>query len=282
MQLPGTTAATGALENLFTLSALPQYAQAAPVAAAFHGIVYITGGEGCLQVDGVTHAFEEAELLLIARGQVYTLDSSNAAGYLLWFDDSFWLNTPNSARDCKTSLFGSIQQHQHLRPSPEAAAAVNELLQVMLAECVGPGYSNKPDVLAAYLKILVIKIANIPSLLSAETNNYHYQVYQQFINLVHRHYTQWHEVAAYADSLGVSTRKLGEICKTFQGKGAKELIIHQLLESSRRLLQFSNRPVKEIAFSQGFSTAYQFSAFFKKHTGESPFAYRSRFAAIGN
>ena len=270
----------------------------------YHMMLQVTGGQGIMTIDGQEHALAANQLALIAAGQVYELNSASKAdgplqadnepgiaiqpekdnqlqGYILCFGDAFWERTPASARNCKASLFNSARLHQLLTLDAESAPAMSRLFANLLDEFESDNYSNKPDVLAAFLKIIVIKAANIKSLLTLSTNNNDYRTYQRFLELIGHDYQHQHSVAAYARQLGVSTRKLTEICKYYGGEGAKELINERLITEAKRLLQFSVQPVKEISFSLNFATPYQFSNFFKKHTQQSPTEYKRQFAEIG-
>jgi AraC-like DNA-binding protein len=102
-------------------------------------------------------------------------------------------------------------------------------------------------------------------------------VYREFLGLVSEQYQSTHEVAAFATQLNISARKLTELCKRCAGVGAKDIINGQLMAEAKRALQFSSKPVKEIAYSLNFFTPEQFSHFFKKYTRLSPKEYRERF-----
>ena len=133
----------------------------------------------------------------------------------------------------------------------------------------------------AYPKIIMIKIANLKALLTDGHESYDNQLYRQFLELVSHKYQTTHEVADFAQLLGISTRKLTDLCNKCSGKGAKEIINGQLIAEAKRSLQFSASPVKEIAFQLNFSTPDHFSHFFKKNTQLSPYQYRTVFAQIG-
>lgn len=250
--------------------------------AGLHEIILVQKGAGSIQIDESGFELGSNHLFLLSAGQVYAFaPGSRVKGFRLCFSDSFWDKTPMSARNCKATLFNDARQNQLFVLGKTDAAALTGILQQMLYEYRLDDYSNKPDVLAAYLKILVIKIANINRLLSKETNNYHYQVYQQFQALVADKGYHTHDVTTYARQLGVSSRKLGDICRLYSGKGAKELINDQVMAEARRLLQFTSLPVKAIADQLHFATPYQFSNFFKKEAAMSPMAYKNSFGRIG-
>ena len=148
-------------------------------------------------------------------------------------------------------------------------------------EYLKSNYINKTDALAAYLKIIMIKIANINASLIKGYDNQEKMLYRKFIELISTQYQKTHEVSEYASQLGIPARKLSELSRRCSGSGAKDLINGQILAEAKRSLQFSSSPIKEIAFQLNFSTPEQFSHFFKKYVSASPADYRKRHINIG-
>ena len=250
--------------------------------STYNRIFLIENGKGAVQIDDATHPIVGNELLLLAKGQLYKFQSgTQLTGYELIFGDCFWERTPASASNCKAVLFNNASANQQI---PVAEAKLPELLSLfntLHQEFLTEDYINKPDALAAYLKIIMIKIANLNALLVNGFDSHENQLYRQFLELVSKQYQTTHEVADFAKQLGVSARKLSDLCNRCSGKGAKDIINGQLVAEAKRSLQFSAKPVKEIAFHLNFSTPDQFSHFFKKNTQISPHQYRSHFVNIG-
>ncbi|HEY4286697.1 MAG TPA: AraC family transcriptional regulator [Puia sp.] len=244
-----------------------------------HQIILITERNGDVRVDEEYISLSAGSLLLLSKGQVSIFGENNFSGYLLSFGDCFWQRTPASASNCKAVLFDDPSVERHLRPAPSDLSAIEDLFATTFHEFESADYSNKADVLAAYLKILIIKIANIHSLLQKDIATYDGRLYQDFLALVRREYGAAHDVSWFAGQLGVTGRKLTDICRQ-HGSGAKEIIIDQLLSEAKRALQFSTSPIKEIAGDLGFTSPYQFSSFFKTYTGSSPMEYKQRFVKI--
>jgi AraC-like DNA-binding protein len=232
-------------------------------------IVFVTKGKATLTADAEIFEVNQNSMLLISKGQVYSFLDADAEGYILKFGNCFWDKTPISASNCKAVLFDSGSSNRQFLLSAESKNELAALFDAALSDYESDYYSNKPDALAAYLKIIIIKIANIHSLLQQSTGTYDTKLYQNFMILVQQDFKKNHNVAEYADKLKVSPRKLYDVCKT-EGTGAKEIINEELITEAKRLLQFTSQPVKEIAASIGFTTPYHFSSFFKKHTGISP------------
>ena len=269
------------LQDSFSIEGLKErHFSAQPYRPDHNQVLFVKEGTGTVIIDGVSIPFAANSLLLVSKGQVYLFGENAVTGYLLQFGDCFWQRTPASANNCKAVLFDNGMVERRFPLDAVHQQALDHLFDTALQEFTGPDYANKPDVLAAYLKIIIIKIANIYTLLQEDTASYDSKLYQDFITLVREECSQVHDVAGFARKLGVSSRKLSEISRRF-GSGAKEVINGQLIAEAKRLLQFSSQSVKEIAGNLHFATPYQFSNFFKKYTSLSPIEYRRQFVKIG-
>jgi AraC family transcriptional activator of pobA len=272
------------LKDSFSISYLSDHTfdTLAVCRANYHRIFIVKEGSGRFQADDHAYQIEGNELLLLAKGQVYGfLPDSKITGYELSFGDCFWEKAPDSANNCKAVLFNNAAANQQLPLTQPDHTELDILFQTLHQEFIKDNYPNKLDALAAYLKIIMIKIANVNASLINGFDSFEKQLYRQFIELVSKQYQTTHEVAEFADQLGISARKLSDLCRRCAGKGAKYIINGQLIAEAKRSLQFSSRPVKEIAYHLNFSTPDQFSHFFKKNTQVSPIDYREHFVNIG-
>ncbi|MHB8209659.1 helix-turn-helix domain-containing protein [Mucilaginibacter sp.] len=251
-----------------------------PYRLACHRIFFVESGSGNIQIDNDVFAVCDHGLFLLSKGQIYNFsEDSSITGFEISFDDFFWEKSPASANNCKAILFDDASQIQLLPLKEADFGELNFFLTLLYKEYLKPGYINKPDALAAFLKIIMIKMANVNALLVG-FDHYEKHVYRKFIELVKMQCRFSHEVADYADKLDVPPRKLSDLCKRCSGKGAKELINDQLIVEAKRSLRFSSNQVKEIAFDLNFSTPEQFSHFFKKNAQISPQDYRKRLVNI--
>jgi AraC-like DNA-binding protein/mannose-6-phosphate isomerase-like protein (cupin superfamily) len=250
--------------------------------ATYNRIFFITGGIGELIIDDKLWSVTNNQLILISKGHLFKFSpETNLTGYEICFGDCFWEKAPASASNCKAVLFNNAADNQQIPLQVDDVRELSPLFETLHAEYLKPTYINKPDAMAAWLKIIMIKIANVNAALIEGFDSYDNQLYRQFIELVSRQYQSTREVAEFAKQLGISTRKLTDICNRCAGKGAKDIINGQLILEAKRSLQFSAQPVKEIAYQLNFSTPEQFSHFFKKNTQVSPHQYRSHFVHIG-
>jgi AraC-like DNA-binding protein len=249
---------------------------------SYHRVFLVKEGQGMLLIDQHHHPVSGNEFFLAAKGQVLSIMAgSRFTAYELCFGDCFWEKAPASASNCKAVLFNNAAANQCLPLNTDDYEELSPLFAMLNKEFEKNDYVNKLDALAAYLKVIMIKMANVNASLTKGHNSYENQVYRQFVELISQQYQISHEVSDYANQLGVSVRKLTALSKRCSGKGAKDTINGQLIAEAKRSLQFSSNPIKEIAYRLNFSSPEQFSHFFKKNTQVSPLDYRTYFVNIG-
>ncbi|MCW1962323.1 AraC family transcriptional regulator [Chryseobacterium viscerum] len=248
----------------------------------YHHIVIIEIGKGVLTID--EHSFDIAahEIFLLAKGQICRFEKvSSVSGYHISFGDCFWERVPSSASNCKAVLFNNAAANQKLMPDQTEINEFLNLFKNLLTEYNVESYTNQMDVLAAYLKIIMIKLANVKIVKEETFDSQDYIIYRKFMELLSSKYHILHAVNNYSELLNITPRRLSELCKRCANKSAKEIINGQIIAEAKRLLQFSSHSVKEIAYLLNFGTSEQFSHFFKKNTAISPANYRSNFIHIG-
>lgn len=248
----------------------------------YHRILLIEKGSGTLCIDDQAFHLTGKEIFLIAKGQLISFHANlRLTGFELSFGDSFWEKTPASANNCKARLFNNAAANQRLPVSGNDYKEINSLFDTLHKEFWKMEYINKLDAMAAYLKIIMIKIANVNASLIMAYESYENQIYRRFLELMSNHYKTIRDIPGYARQLGISTRKLTDACKQCSNKGPKEIMNDYIISEARRHLQFSAKPIKDIAYELNFHSPEQFSHFFKKYTDRSPKLYRNAFFNFG-
>ncbi len=102
------------------------------------------------------------------------------------------------------------------------------------------------------------------------------EVYQEYWQLVLKHYQKWHHVAQYADAMHISLPHLSATVKQVSGKTAGDIINEAILTDAKSQLKITGLPIKEIAASLGFEEVAFFNRFFKARVGLTPKEYRNR------
>ena len=97
------------------------------------------------------------------------------------------------------------------------------------------------------------------------------------LSLLNRHLDKVPDNDALARYLNISASHLRMIFRKEVGMSIGSYVAKQHLDIAKYHLRSNNMSISEIAEKCGYGSIYAFSAFFKKKTGLSPNAYRSRF-----
>jgi AraC family transcriptional activator of pobA len=89
-----------------------------------------------------------------------------------------------------------------------------------------------------------------------------------------------HTVESFAARLSTTTYALNAACKRALGRSAKDIVQTALLGQATRLLLYTQRSIKEIAYGLGYSHPSHFVRFFKHHRGVTPEIFRQRFIEL--
>lgn len=134
----------------------------------------------------------------------------------------------------------------------------------------------KPFVLENLVALLLTQVARLSQQgeASLDANNEELRLFNRFVRTIEAHYREHWTIPAYTRAVGLSERRLNEICKRISHATPKQLIRERLINEAKRLLTFTQRCSNDIAYDLGFSDPAYFSRFFRRQTGSSPLAYR--------
>ncbi|MEI6874980.1 MAG: helix-turn-helix domain-containing protein [Spirochaetota bacterium] len=128
------------------------------------------------------------------------------------------------------------------------------------------------DILETQALLLVKYLASFQK----DTNSYRFvenDLVKQYVACVDRDHETSHEIAFYADKLGVSTRTLNRVFKEATGITPKASLSYRLNLAAKRQLLERRKSVKEISFGLGFTSPEYFHMFFRKSNGITPGEY---------
>ncbi len=100
------------------------------------------------------------------------------------------------------------------------------------------------------------------------------ELYYEFKKLIRSDFRRNFNVNFYANKLNVTTDLLNKSIREHTNLSPKQLISNLRLTEAKRLLFWTQKTVKEIAYELGFESDSYFNRFFKKHTGLTPFHFK--------
>jgi AraC-like DNA-binding protein len=101
---------------------------------------------------------------------------------------------------------------------------------------------------------------------------------RSFNYLVETHFKELKTVAEYANELNKSPKTIANYFSKFADKTPLQFIQERIMLEARRLICFSDKPIKEVAYELGYEDIQSFSRFFKKNEGVAPTEYRENYS----
>lgn len=173
-------------------------------------------------------------------------------------------------------------QKYHNRPAltltEEQFVKVRDIIQVLryISESRHP---RREEALSNLLDILLYALTRYRGEETATTaaNTRGEQLFNQFYDLLLKHYNSHHTLIWYAEQLHLTPKHLSLSIHRTTGKTPSEWISEMLTEQSKRLLDtHRDMTIQQVAYELGFTENATFCYFFKRQTGMRPSEYRKR------
>lgn len=226
----------------------------------FHIVFLATRGRGAHVVDFVRHPLRRGQLLTVAAGRVQEFAPASS------FDALMLVVRPDAVR-WRPELDGRV-----ITPTPQRLRLVTALFEQLGAELGADGGGS------AELAARLVEAIGLACATTTSAENERGDLVARFRRELEKHHRRSHEVAAYAAILRCTTRTLTRHAVASTGRTAKQIIDERVALEARRSLAHEDITVAALARSLGFASATQFVKFFRRVTGQTPTAFRSRFA----
>lgn len=222
----------------------------------FYMLLITTEGTIDYTIDFKRYCMSPKSVSLVFPRQLYEMHLSQDAKVLaVMFDETVFCSEilHNDLKDYNINL----HQKLNLVLFTDKAKKFNDLVNIWysikeLYEDFSP--VNKMQI-KLFIKIMIIKLISMSpenSLLS--TDNGDTVLYIRYREKVDKEYKENRVVSSYADSIGVSVKKLTEVCRHFSGLSPLEIIHEKLNLELKKVLFIDRMTMKEIYLEFGFSS----------------------------
>jgi len=232
-------------------------------------------GKGRHIIDFKEVEIKSGSIHLVLPGQIHALHGGkNFLAHALMFTEEFFLMREETIK-LLMRLFSFMDAGE--------AAAFNiskadkdfftSVLQLIKSEYQSDNI-NKGAVLLDLLSVFITKCMSaleLPALNHTGADSFDYI---RLRHEVERNFRQVHTVAEYSQRLGIGPKLLNELCRNYTGNTALEFIHARLVIEAKRLLKYSSKPIKQIAYDLHFTDAAHFTNFFKQKTGMTPVEFK--------
>lgn len=127
------------------------------------------------------------------------------------------------------------------------------------------------------LLCLIIKETEQGSAKISQREKRGYIIEQEFKKLLKANFKKWKSPSQYASELSISVSHLNDTIKVLTQSTVSNHIHNISIVEAKRLLYFTDRSIKEIAYEVGYEDPVYFGKLFKKITQNTPLQFRKQF-----
>lgn len=233
-------------------------------------------------IDGVKYNFPSNTVLCLMVNQ--TFQFSNPKCIVAWqFNKPFYCIVDHDKEvSCVGFLFYGSRDMMFIALDEAKQYKIDLLLKVFLDEfeTVDNIQQDMLQMLLKRLIIIITRLAKEQFLNEEALPESKLSIVRQYNLLVEKNYKVEHRVKFYADQLNRSPKTLANLFALYNDKSPLTIIQERVLLEAKRLLLYTDKSAKEIAYELGFADAAHFSAFFKKLTSHAPSDFRSNKPSI--
>ncbi|HRO43408.1 MAG TPA: AraC family transcriptional regulator [Flavipsychrobacter sp.] len=240
----------------------------------FEFFIFSKGG-GVHFIDFTAHQIKSHSVHIVFPGQIHLLKRSGAIGSIIVCTKEF-INSLNKL------FYAQLFQNNYATPSLAFSEEnFQDLLQMVAA--LNAELENKKlfssELTMSYMTIILTRclrdfVAAIPSGKPAYAQH-DLDLFQKFSTLLETHFIDKPSVSFYANQLTITPKILNGCTKRISGKTCVDLIQERTLTEAKRLLLYTDKSSKEIAYELNFKDNSYFTRFFSKHTGHTPSSFRT-------
>ncbi|KFF14069.1 AraC family transcriptional regulator [Chryseobacterium soli] len=144
--------------------------------------------------------------------------------------------------------------------------------------------SSSEEMIRTYLKQIIIRTTRKWKKQNLKTDtvnipNNELDVFRDFSRYLEIHFREKHQVADYAELLHIAPKTLTHKFKNLHLESPNQFIINRILLEAKRLLFYTDKSVKEIAYDLGYEDPAYFNRLFTQKTGHTPSNFKKNYAS---
>jgi AraC family transcriptional activator of pobA len=228
-------------------------------------------------IDGINYSFPAKNILPLMVNQTFMFEKPEQI--IAWqYNRNFYCVIDHDKEvSCVGFLFYGSADTMFIQLDEQQQKKMMLLLQVFIEEFEDRDLIQR-DMLQMILKRLIIIITRLAKkqyLTEQALTDDKLDVLRKFNLMVENNYRKHHAVQFYADQLNRSPKTLANYFALYNHKSPLAVIQERIILEAKRLLMYTDKSAKEIAYELGYDDAAYFSNFFKKQTDSSPSEFRN-------
>ncbi|WP_144602157.1 helix-turn-helix domain-containing protein [Algoriphagus algorifonticola] len=232
--------------------------------------------ESIFVIDGKQEIFQPNQILCLTEFHHLHVKSMGKARMVRFNRPFYCVLDHDSEVGCKGILFFGSSQVPVLTLDANGIDQFETLWKVFVSE-INSQDNLQQEMLQMILKRLLILCTRLYKEQSDLKNltSFDSDLVREFNFLVEKHFKKIHTVKEYAELLNKSPKTLANLFSKMSSKTPLSYIHDRIMLEAKRLLFYTDKPIKEIGYELGFEDIQSFSRFFKKNEGKSPSEFKA-------
>ncbi|MBK1896633.1 helix-turn-helix domain-containing protein [Chryseobacterium paridis] len=247
----------------------------------FLTLAWNQGSDILITIDKISYVFKSGTILCLMVNQSFEFPENSDIIVWQFNKDFYCIESHDSEVGCVGFLFYGLSQSMFVSVEDKVRDKLTLLLRIFIEEFQDID-DIQEDMLRMLLKRLIILITRSAKkqFVADQLPEQKLNIIRQFNLLVEKNYKSEHSVKFYADQLNKSPKTLSNFFNLYNNGTPSEIIQQRIILEAKRLLLYTNKSAKEIAYELGFEEVAYFSSFFKRSTGASPVLFKKQSSDI--
>lgn len=219
--------------------------------------------------------------LFFLTNQHLTMEKGKEESLLLYYNRDFYcIQIHDKEVACDGLLFHNIFEIPYVELDSNEALLIKGLYQSISDELEWKD-SSAEEMIRTYVKQIIIRATR--KWKKQNLNNDHIKIpgneldiFRDFSRYLEIHFREKHHVADYAALLHIAPKTLTHKFKSLNLDSPNQFIINRILLEAKRLLFYTDKPVKEIAYDLGYEDPAYFNRLFTNKTGSTPANFKKK------
>lgn len=274
-----TEFSTNAILNIGNESFLQSYKE--PKQPDLYTFIRTANTKAEIVVDSIPYTIEANSILALTTVQYFQFISGKNLIVYQFNREFYCIKDHDQEVSCAGLLFFGNVHIPIIELNSKESRKLNILHEVFLDEL-----ETEDTIQAEMLRMLMARFIIISTRLlkSKEgfvetTKNTKIDLLREFNLLVETHFKTAHSVSFYADKLFKSPKTLSNTFAKLN-KSPLQIIHERIILEAKRLLIYTDKTAKEIAYEVGFEDASHLSRLFKKQTSLSPSEFKKQLKKV--
>ncbi|MDR6372678.1 AraC-like DNA-binding protein [Chryseobacterium bernardetii] len=220
--------------------------------------------------------------LFFLTNQHLSIQKGKDESILLFYNRDFYcIQIHDKEVACDGLLFHNIFEIPFVELDDLETSLIKSLFQNIQDELEGKD-SSAEEMIRTYVKQIIIRATRQWKKQNLDNDTIRIpgselDIFRDFSRHLEIHFREKHNVAEYAELLHMAPKTLTHKFKNLNLDSPNQFIINRILLEAKRLLFYTDKPVKEIAYDLGYEDPAYFNRLFTNKTGSTPINFKKNY-----